>query len=174
MWYAWHWTWASAEAKKMRTGAAARKNLSHGGSKIRFLNGGEGFFKIDATERAIFATIGVWWRNLGSVFPLSNSFGFQGSFSLTSQDHETCCMYWPPLAVDMFMLVGALMVLCSWGGFWNYTVSWTESPPISTIFFQPSITPAVKESEGFIKTKFRVRVCIYLEIHTVDSWSIRA
>ena len=67
------------------------------------------------------------------------------------------------------MLVGALMVLCSWGGFWNYTVSWTESPPISTIFFQPSITPAVKESKGFIKTKFRVRVCIYLQIHTVDS-----
>lgn len=44
--------------------------------KFCFLNGGEGFFKIDATERAIFATIGVWRRNLGSVFPLSNSFGF--------------------------------------------------------------------------------------------------
>ena len=41
--------------------------------------------------------------------------------SQENEDHETCCMYWPPLAVDMFMLVGALMVLCSWGGFWNYT-----------------------------------------------------
>ena len=40
-------------------GPLPENDLSHGGSKILFLNGGEGFFKIDATERAIFATIGV-------------------------------------------------------------------------------------------------------------------
>lgn len=34
---------------------------------------------------------------------------------------ETCSSYWPPLAVDMLLLVGAVMVMCSRGGFLNYS-----------------------------------------------------
>ena len=38
-------------------------------------------------------------------------------------EDETCSLYWPPLAVDMFLLVGAVMVMCSRGGFLNYSAS---------------------------------------------------
>eukprot|EP00435_Cladocopium_sp_Y103_P062807 s568_g24.t1 len=34
---------------------------------------------------------------------------------------EACSAYWPPLAVDMLLLVGAVMVMCSRGGFLNYS-----------------------------------------------------
>lgn len=40
--------------------------------------------------------------------------------SCSGQD-ETCSSYWPPMAVDMLLLVGAVMVMCSRGGFLNYS-----------------------------------------------------
>jgi hypothetical protein len=55
---------------------------------------------------------------------------FVGRFPImcseSSLEDETCSSYWPPLAVDMLLLVGAVMVMCSRGGFLNYSASWMQ------------------------------------------------
>ena len=35
-------------------------------------------------------------------------------------DYELCHRTWPPLAVDIALLIGAILVLFSWGGLLRY------------------------------------------------------
>ena len=66
------------------------------------------------------------------------------------QDHYSCSGNWPPLAVDLFLLVGAVMVMCSWGGFVNYSAArqWpkTSKNLLWSFFFTEA---GVEQKTGF-------------------------